>query len=576
MGARVRHEGAFLAGHGEYPAGVEVTCLRGADQAIAVCHGKADVQVVPVLRLADGANRREIPLHLVSQLCLGDQFVAAEQAADVVPLAAPVDDLAPCVKLHCAADAGRVAHLLHHPRGDRQRLVIESVGCLNAIGGQKTVEVALRRHRLVELRCFLALGLGELQAACLPVAPAAAAGQLLGKALGQRMGFVPATQAQQQPGAPLADRVVAQLRIVVRHHLQCAGIGTLGEGQADLPGDRDFLVIGKRHPSGVALQQPERLLGVLAGESAQANGNDIAHGRSGGREARGVAQHLRLLGDVDQQFALGLQCGQVLRQEAGQPVIAAFDGKLGPLPAQLFAELARCRPALEQRITGLMLGFTDQPEALGGGVALLRIAVFQLIAAEQTVQLGEIHGRIVVLDEGLPVAPGSQQAQPAQLHPAGLGQIAVFGEKFLHLGVAGGLEPCRQVVVSQIGLEWVIAQRIGISAIGAAVATGQRLLGFVIVLTLLGEAGGLGGLDGKGSEQEAETDTGESTAHETSENGRQGNSAASLARPIGQLNEDSRLETNKANLPTSVASAGRRAPEEAALTIVKRVSDRAG
>jgi|GEM_PF-5296097 len=168
-----------------------------------------------------------------------------------------------------------------------------------------------------------------------------------------------------------------------------------------------------------------------------------------------------------------------------------------------------------------MLGFADQPEALGGGVALLRIAVFQLIAAEQTVQFGEIHGRIVVLDEGLPVAPGSQQAQPAQLHPAGLGQIAVFGEKFLHLGVAGGLEPCRQVVVSQIGLEWVIAQRIGMSAIGAAVATGQRLLGFVIVLTLLGEAGGLGGLGGKGSEQEAETDTGESTAHETSENGRQ-------------------------------------------------------
>src|SRR5690606_37028579 len=129
---------------------------------------------------------------------------------------------------------------------------------------------------------------------------------------------------------------------------------------------------------------------------------------------------------------------------------------------------------------------------------------------------------------------------------------------------------------SQIGLEWVIAQRIGISAIWTADATGQRLLSFVIVLALMGEAGGLDGMEGKGSEQEEDTDTGESTANETSAKGSKRNSAASLARPIGQLNEDSRLETNKANLPTSVASAGRRAREEATLTIVKRVSDRAG
>src|SRR5690606_7286251 len=126
--------------------------------------------------------------------------------------------------------------------------------------------------------------------------------------------------------------------------------------------------------------------------------------------------------------------------------------------------------------------------------SLLLEAVLKLIAAEQAVQFGEIHGRIVVRDERLPVTSGGQQTQPAQLHPAGLRQVAMFGEKFLHLGIAGGLEPRRQIVVSQIGLEWVIAQRIGMAAIWAAVTTGQRLLGFVVILTLLGEAGGLSGL----------------------------------------------------------------------------------
>ena len=58
-----------------------------------VGHREADIQIVPVLRLADGANGREVPLLVKGNACLGDQFFTAEQAADVVPLSTTVDDL---------------------------------------------------------------------------------------------------------------------------------------------------------------------------------------------------------------------------------------------------------------------------------------------------------------------------------------------------------------------------------------------------------------------------------------------------------------------------------------------------
>ena len=62
--------------------------------------------------LADGADRREIPLQVIGKFRLGDHFVAVEVAADVIPLAAPVDDLSARMEFQRAAYARGVAHLV--------------------------------------------------------------------------------------------------------------------------------------------------------------------------------------------------------------------------------------------------------------------------------------------------------------------------------------------------------------------------------------------------------------------------------------------------------------------------------
>ncbi|MCY1431046.1 hypothetical protein D9M71_470070 [compost metagenome] len=91
-------------------------------------HRETDIQVVPVLRLADGANGREVPFQVVGQFGLGDHFVAAEVTADVVPLAAPVDDLPASVELQGATYAGGVAHFVDQRLAHHQRLVVQRIG----------------------------------------------------------------------------------------------------------------------------------------------------------------------------------------------------------------------------------------------------------------------------------------------------------------------------------------------------------------------------------------------------------------------------------------------------------------
>ncbi|MNU06015.1 hypothetical protein D3C72_2510440 [compost metagenome] len=78
---------------------MQAAVARLAGQGVLVGHGEAHVEVIPVLGLADGADCREVPFHLVAQACLGHQLLAAEQAADVVPLATPVGDVAAGVEL---------------------------------------------------------------------------------------------------------------------------------------------------------------------------------------------------------------------------------------------------------------------------------------------------------------------------------------------------------------------------------------------------------------------------------------------------------------------------------------------
>ncbi len=123
-GAGVIHEGAFLTSNGKYPARMQATHLGFAHQGVAVGHWEADIQVVPILRLADGANRREVPLHVVGQLGLGDHFVAVEVAADVVPLAAAINDLAAGVELQCTAHAWGVADLVDQRLAHHQGFVL--------------------------------------------------------------------------------------------------------------------------------------------------------------------------------------------------------------------------------------------------------------------------------------------------------------------------------------------------------------------------------------------------------------------------------------------------------------------
>ncbi len=170
---------------------------RGLHQGVAVGHGEADVQIIPVLRLADGADGREVPLLFIGDACLRDHLVAAEQPTDVIPLAAAIDDLPAVVEFQCAANTGGIAHLLHDLRIERQWLMVQLVRRLDAVGRKEAVEIPLFGHRLIEQGRLLALRFGQLQAARLPVAPAIGIGQFIGKTLCQPVRFIPLALAQQ-------------------------------------------------------------------------------------------------------------------------------------------------------------------------------------------------------------------------------------------------------------------------------------------------------------------------------------------------------------------------------------------
>ncbi|CAM5475834.1 hypothetical protein SSTU70S_04571 [Stutzerimonas stutzeri] len=240
---------------------------------------------------------------------------------------------------------------------------------------------------------------------------------------------------------------------------------------------------------GIAVEQGQRLLRVLAGEAAQADGDHVGHGRMAAGKTLGLAQHLRLLRDLDEQLAVAAQARQVLAEEAGESVVAGLHRELGAFPAAFLGEPALGGPLREQHIAGFGLRFADQPEALGGGIAFGQAAA-ELILAEQAVQLGEVQLRIVVLEERGPVAARCQKTQPAQFHPADLRQVAVFGKKFLDFRGARGLESGGQLVVGQVRFQRIVAQCAGVAPVRRAVALGEGALGFIVKLALLGQASG--------------------------------------------------------------------------------------
>ncbi|MNZ32454.1 hypothetical protein D3C78_497810 [compost metagenome] len=129
----------------------------------------------------------------------------------------------------------------------------------------------------------------------------------------------------------------------------------------------------------------------------------------------------------------------------------------------------------------------------------------ELVLAEQAVQLGELQGRRIVLDEGLPLAALSQPAQPAQLHPADLWQVSVLGQEGLDLAVAGVLQAQGQLVVGQMRLQRVALQGLAVAQVGRRVVLAQGALGFVVEDALLGQGGGGRGL---GEQAEAGKQTG--------------------------------------------------------------------
>ncbi|MNF82810.1 hypothetical protein D3C84_651210 [compost metagenome] len=151
-------------------------------------------------------------------------------------------------------------------------------------------------------------------------------------------------------------------------------------------------------------------------------------------------------------------------------------------------------PHAEQRVTGFRLGFTCQPELVGVGVTFGFEIVADLVLRVQAVQFGEIHFRIVVLDEGRPVAAVSQPAQPAQFHPVRLWQVAMLGKELLDFGVARGFQACGQFVVGQIGFQRIIGERLAVPEVRPGITLGQGALGFIVILALGGQVHRLGGL----------------------------------------------------------------------------------
>ena len=143
-------------------------------------------------------------------------------------------------------------------------------------------------------------------------------------------------------------------------------------------------------------------------------------------------------------------------------------------------------------------------------------AVAQLVLAIQAVQFGEIQRRVVMVEKGLPIATLGQPAQPAQLHPADLRQIAVFDQKLLDFRVIGPLQARRQLVIRQVGLQRVVLEQAGVTLIDRLVALGQRTFGLVVGQALLGQGRCLDRLGAGKAKQQETGQSKETTAHENS------------------------------------------------------------
>ena len=143
----VIHKRTFLPGNGKHPAGMKAPHLGFSHQRIAVSHRETYIQVIPILRLADGANGREVPFQVVGQFGLRDHFIAVEVATDVIPLTPPVDDLTAIMKLQCPLNAGRIAHFIDQLRAEYQWFVVELIRRLGAISCQKSVKITFLGNR---------------------------------------------------------------------------------------------------------------------------------------------------------------------------------------------------------------------------------------------------------------------------------------------------------------------------------------------------------------------------------------------------------------------------------------------
>ncbi len=205
---------------------------------------------------------------------------------------------------------------------------------------------------------------------------------------------------------------------------------------------------------------------------------------------------------LHQQATARCECSQAIDQAVDQRIVACLGGELGAFPALLFSQLTLGGPHAEHTIASVGLGFAGQPEFIGVGVAFSLAVMADLILRVQAVQLGEVEFGVIIFDEGRPIAAFGQPTQPAQLHPVGLGQVTVFGEEFLYFGVARGFQACGQFVISQIGLQRIIAQSLAVTEIRAGIAFGQGTLGFIVVLALGGQVHRLGGLSDSGCKKQ--------------------------------------------------------------------------
>jgi hypothetical protein len=89
----------------------------------------------------------------------------------------------------------------------------------------------------------------------------------------------------------------------------------------------------------------------------------------------------------------------------------------------------------------------------------------------------------------------------------------MVGEKFLDLGVACRSEAIGQLVIGQIRRQRLVAQGTGVLTVRAAVTLCQGVLGFIVVLTLLGEAGGFDAGDAGCGKDQTGNNGEKATAH---------------------------------------------------------------